>query len=318
MTLDIRLLGPGAAEIGPLDLSRPVSASTAAELLRAFAAHPVLVVRGQRLGAKAVADFARLFGQLETYAAPPPGAVAPLATLGETNARATPDQRLYACPEDDAVLLLTNELKADAAPLAVIDNAETWHADGSHKAAPYRAVALHVVRNPAAGGETEFCDLRALYDALPEGVKSWLIGQSAAHHWSKSRNPRFAGALTPEAFAEGERVAALFPETTHPLVCADAWDGRPHLFLSPRFALRIPDVAPEYSSGMLEALFALMEEPAFVYRHVWREGDLVLWDNRRTNHRVLGYAADDLRSRYRVTVSGEGPMRAAGARALAA
>jgi taurine dioxygenase len=205
---------------------------------------------------------------------------------------------------------MSNEIRADVAPLAVIDNAETWHADGSHKPAPYRAVALHVVRNPArGGGETEFCDLRALYDALPESVKAGLCAKSGAHHWSKSRNPRFAAALTPEAFAEGERVAAMFPETLQPLVCRDETDGRPHLFLSPRFTLRVEGLPPPISTTLLENLFALMEEEAFLYRHQWLEGDLVLWDNRRTNHRVRSYAADDLRSRYRVTVSAAGPMR---------
>ena len=67
---------------------------------------------------------------------------------------------------------------------------------------------------------------------------------------------------------------------------------------------------PDLSRALLEELFGLMDKPEFVYSHVWREGDVVLWDNRRTNHRVNAYAADDVRSRYRITVSGRGPMRA--------
>jgi taurine dioxygenase len=71
----------------------------------------------------------------------------------------------------------------------------------------------------------------------------------------------------------------------------------------------VPALPPEVSKTLLENLFALMEEPVCVYAHVWREGHLVIWDNRRTNHRVRAYAADDPRSRYRVTISGQGPMR---------
>jgi taurine dioxygenase len=309
MPFQIALLGPGAAEFGPVDLSAPVSKATAAELRRAFATHPVLVIRNQKLRAGEVADFGRLFGPVETYSAPPPGVAPPTAALMETDGRTTPDQRLYACPEDDGVLLMTNEIRADAAPVAIIDNAETWHSDGSHRPAPYRAVALYAVRNAARGGETEFCDMRALYEALPEGLKAALVGRVAAHHWSKSRNPLFAASLTPQAFAEGERVAARYAETLHPLLCEDPADGRPHLFLSPRFTLRAPDLPEEISRTLLDNLFALMDEPAFVYRHIWREGDLVLWDNRRTNHRVRAYGADDLRSRYRVTISAAGPMQ---------
>ena len=205
---------------------------------------------------------------------------------------------------------MTNETLADAAPLAVIDNAETWHADGSHKQAPYDAVALHVVRNPAQGGETEFCDLRALYDALPEAAQAALRNAVGVHYWSKSLNPRFCAGLDAEARAAGERVAAAIPAMRHPLVCRDEASGRAHLFLSPRFTLAIDGLAPALSSALREGLFALMEAPQFVYRHIWREGDVVLWDNRRTNHRVNAYAADDTRSRYRIRVSGHGPTRA--------
>ena len=306
VSLDVKTLGPGAAEIGPLDISPP----TLGDLRAAFAAYPVLVIRDQRLTVPELARFCKLFGELETYRAAPVGVAPPTAALRQTGARATPDPRLYPCPEDDAVLLMTNEMRADIAPLAVIDNAETWHSDGAHKPRPYKAVGLHVVRNPAEGGETEFCDMSALYEALPGFMRNMLAGLFCAHHWSKSRNSRFAASLTPEAFAEGERVAKLFPETLHPLVCLSEEDRRPHLYLSPRFTLRVDGLAPEVSTTLLENLFALMEQPAFTYTHIWRDGDLVLWDNRRVNHRVRAYAAEDLRSRYRVTVSATGPMRA--------
>ena len=239
-------LGPGAAEVRSVDFSSSaVNREAQAELRRAHLIYPVLVFRDQRLNAQQMAAFGRLSGPLETYSTPPLGVAPTTAALKELNGRTTPAQRLYACPEDDGVLLMTNEVLGHAAPLAVIDNAETWHADGSHKPAPYRAVAVYVVRNPAKGGETEFCDLRALYEALPENIRQQLVGLVAAHHWSKSRNPRFAAGLTQDAFAEGERVAAAVPEALHPLICEDPGDPRPHVFLSPRFTLRLPGLPPE-------------------------------------------------------------------------
>ena len=306
--MQIHPLGPGAAEIGGLDLAKALPDPDA--LGAAFAQYPVLVFREQRLAPAQFAAFARHFGALETYDAPPPGVAPPVAALRETGARRTPDQRLYACPEDAAVLLMTNQTLPDAAPLAVIDNAETWHADGAHKSAPYDAVALHVVRNPAQGGETEFCDLRALYEALPETARQALRRGVGVHHWSKAINPRFAGSLDAAARAQGERMAAALPAMRHPLVCLDERAGRPHLFLSPRFTLGIEGLTPELSAALLDELFGLMEKPEFVYAHTWREGDVAIWDNRRTNHRVNAYAADDIRSRLRITVSGHGPMRA--------
>jgi taurine dioxygenase len=246
---------------------------------------------------------------LESYETPAGGNAPPVAVLRQTDKRMTPDQRLYVCPEDSDVLYMTNEIKPDVAPLAIIDNAETWHADGSHKIEPYEAVIVHVVRNPArGGGETEFCDMRALYDALPTDVKKALRNQIAIHHWSKSRNPRFATSLDAAAMEEGERIASRFPEMSQPLICWDDKGKRAYLYLSPRFTIRLDGVPAEISTAMLDTLFSLMEEPAFIYRHVWLDGDLLIWDNRRTVHRVQAYEADDIRSRYRVTVSGDTPM----------
>ena len=145
-----------------------------------------------------------------------------LASLQQTNARTTPDQMLYVHPEDSGVLIMTNETLPDLTAMAVIDNAECWHSDGSHKAEPYQAVAVHVVQNPTSGGgDTEFCDLRLIYDALPAGDKKLLAGVTATHHWSKSLNPRFAGAAGTGAGGHGQGIGSkpsyLIPDIRPPL-----------------------------------------------------------------------------------------------------
>jgi len=307
MNLAINRLGPGAAEVLGLDCSRPLADDLFAAVRQAFRSCPVLVFRDQTLSAAKLAAFGRRFGPLEDYGAPlPAGAKPQTAALRQIDTRETPDQRLYLSPDDPAVLVMTNEIRADSDPIAVIDNAETWHSDGSHKIEPYKAVILHAMRNPASGGDTEFCDMNALYEALSPEAKRGLLGRYGIHQWSKSRNPRFV--LDSSAWEEGERIAAAFPERPQPLVFADPETGRPHLYLSPRFTIRIEGLPSDSSRAILEYLFALMEDPRFVYRHSWRERDLVMWDNRRTNHRVRGYAADDIRCRHRVTVSGSEPL----------
>jgi taurine dioxygenase len=104
---------------------------------------------------------------------------------------------------------------------------------------------------------------------------------------------------------ESERIASLIPEMLHPLVCTHPETGHPHLYLSPRFTTRIEGLTEEISAALLKNLFEFMEDPRFIYRHTWREKDLVIWDNRRLNHRVLSYPADDIRCRQRVTILGE-------------
>ena len=203
---------------------------------------------------------------------------------------------------------MTNNTLPDLTAIAVIDNAECWHSDGSHKSAPYGAIAVHALQNPASGGgDTEFCDLRLLYDALPAGDRKLLAGLNATHHWSKSLNPRFAGALDEAAREEGARIAAMIPQARQPVVRTHPETGRPALYLSPRFTLRIDGAAPDASEAILNELFALMDDPRFCYRHKWRERDLMIWDNRCLNHRVRAYTANDVRCRHRITVRGDRP-----------
>jgi taurine dioxygenase len=305
-------LGTGAAEVIGLDCSRSLPADVFHAVKKEFLENPVLVFRNQTLSPAALAAFGRQFGRLEGYGNPAATkqdkGKNQTAALRQTDARETPDQMLYQNPDDPDVLIMTNEIRDDLPVVGIVDNAEMWHSDASHKSEPCQVIIVHVVRNPAAGGDTEFCDLRAVYDALTPQIKIALDGLSAFHHWSKSLNPRFAGTLDAVAFEEGQRIAALIPQMLQPLVRTHPETGRSGLYLSPRFTLRMDRVPQEQSNALLNELFAFMEDPRFCYCHEWREGDLMIWDNRCTNHRVRSYASDDIRYRYRVTVAGDRPF----------
>ncbi len=308
MVFTLNPLGPTAAEITGLDCARPMAPEALRALKRAYLTYPVLIFRDQVLSAPELAAFGRLFGPLETYQRPTADAHRPpLACLRQSDARTTPDQMLFLHPEDSSVLVMTNEALPDLAAIAVVDNAECWHSDASHKAEPYQAIAVYVLQNPASGGDTEFCDLRRIYEALPAADRKLLAGLTAAHHWSKSLNPRFAGALDDTARQEGGRIAATIPQAHQPVVRTHPETGRPALYLSPRFTLSIDGAAPDASQAILDELFALMDDPRYCYRHRWRDRDLMIWDNCCLNHRVRGYPANDVRRRHRITIGGDRP-----------
>jgi taurine dioxygenase len=300
-----------AVEIAGIDCALPPTDAVVQMINRAFRDHPVLILRNQSLSAASLAAFSRSFGELEVYAKPSTAegdnrASQPVA-LRQIDQRDTPDQTLYLHPDQPDVLIMSNECRPDLTIIGIVDNAETWHADGSHRSDPYKAILLHAERNPEQGGDTEFCDLRAAYDALPPDLKAMLDGQTASHHWSKSRNPRFAASLDPQARAAGEQIADAIAPVRHPIVRTHE-TGRKSLFISPRFTLHIDGLAPDVSESLLSALFAFAEQPRFVYRHQWQDNDLVIWDNRCLNHRVRGFSTTDLRRRSRVTVSGDRPV----------
>jgi taurine dioxygenase len=322
MSVRINPLGTVAAEILGLDCSQPFSDQTFQLVESAFLDYPVLVFRDQLLSAIDVARFGRRFGQLEGYGNPATTAgnktearKPQLVALREIDGRETPDLRLYISPENSDVLIMSNEIRSDLNAIGIVDNAETWHSDASHRAQPCKAIILYAIRNPSVGGDTEFCDMRAVYDALTPALKAELTGRSAIHHWSKSKNPRFAGTLDASARQEGERIASLVPEMRQPVVRTHPQTGRPGLYVSPRFTLRIEGVSEERSEMLLAEIFALAEEACFHYRHQWRDNDLVIWDNRCLNHRVRFFPTHDVRRRLRVTVAGDQPFYAQGASA---
>ena len=309
MSFAINPLGTGAAEVVGLDCSVPFYPDIFHTVKHEFLDNPVLVFRDQTLSASQLAAFGRQFGRLERY-----GNSSSFAGSGgtmvlrQTNARETPDQMLYQSPDNPDVLIMTNENRKGLPFIGVVDNAEMWHSDASHKAEPCQAIVVHVTRNPALGGDTEFCDMRAVYDALSSDTKTTLDGCLTLHHWSKSLNPRFTAMLYANAREEGNRIARIIPPLAQPAVRTHPESGRSSLYISPHFTIRIDGIPQNLSDALLAQLYEFADNPRFHYRHEWRENDLVIWDNRCLNHRVRSYSAHDIRCRHRVTVAGDQPF----------
>jgi alpha-ketoglutarate-dependent 2,4-dichlorophenoxyacetate dioxygenase len=152
-----------------------------------------------------------------------------------------------------------------------------WHTDNSFRSPSGKFTFLGARLLPPEGGDTEFADARAAYDALPQGMKARLQDLRAVHSLARSRE--IAGAPPLSA----DEVESL-PPTEQPVVRHHPGTRRPSLFLGSHASM-IVGWALEDGRALIDELNAHMTRPEFVYRHAWREGDLVMWDNRTTLHR---------------------------------
>jgi taurine dioxygenase len=277
----------GAAEVVGLDCSRPLPAETLSALQSAFLKYPILAIRDQALTAKQQAEFSRQFGVLEPQA-----------------------RSQYVHAEDPDVLILSNAVGPDGNPIGVVDAGDFLHSDSSHVSEPVKATILYSVKNPRTGGDTEYCNMYMVYDALPEELRRSLAGRTAVHHVSKARNPRVSISRDrPDAkdfYAEAER---LYPDVHQPVIRTHPETGRQAVYVSPRFTLSIDGMEADASEQLLASVFELMKRPEFRYRHRWRDNDLVMWDNRCLTHRATGgYTLPDVRRMHRTTVCGDMPF----------
>ena len=282
-----KLSDTGAAEIIGRDCSKPLDATTLAALKRAMLDYPITAIRNQMLTPKQQAAFSRQIGELETQ-----------------------DRKTYCHPDDADILILSNELRSDGSAIGIVDAGDFWHSDSSHMAEPCKQTVLYAVRNPKQGGDTEFCNMYQVYDALPFELKKRIEGRHGIHHISKLKNPRVtvSTARTDAAAYYKEREKTT-PDVLQPMVRTHPETGRQALYVSPRFTIGIADMADAEAQPLLDQLFAIMLEPRFHYRHKWRDGDLVIWDNRCLNHQACGgYSLPDIRRMHRTTIRGDKPF----------
>ena len=288
MTFEVnKLSDTGAGEVLRLDCSKPLEADVLSALKRVLLDHPITVIRDQTLTAPQQAAFSRQLGDLEPQ-----------------------DRKTYCHPDAPDVLILSNELRPDGTAVGIVDAGDYWHSDSSHLEEPCRSTVLYAVRNPKTGGDTEFCNMYQVYDALPEAVKRRIAGRYGIHHISKTKNPRvtISAARTDAAAYYKERERAT-KDMVQPIVRTHPETGRQALYVSPRFTIGIADMPDEEAQPLLDTLFAAMLEPRFHYRHKWRNGDLVIWDNRCLNHLAGGgYSLPDIRRMHRTTIRGDRPF----------
>jgi alpha-ketoglutarate-dependent 2,4-dichlorophenoxyacetate dioxygenase len=260
-----------AAEIGDVDLSRPLDDSDVAAIKDAFTKFAVLIFPDQHLSADQHLDFARYFGSLETTIA-----------LFRKDAKLRVQQEFA----DVSNLDPENEVwgKESRQRMFQLGN-RLWHTDSSFKRLPARASMLYARSIPPVGGHTEFADERAAYDALPQEMKQRIETLVAEHSIFNSR-----ARLGFSNFSDEERQG--LPPAPQVLVRTIPESGRKSLYLASH-AGRIFGMGEPEGRALIDELVAHATQRQFVYIHRWRVQDLVIWDNRCTMHR--GTEFDDLR-----------------------
>jgi alpha-ketoglutarate-dependent 2,4-dichlorophenoxyacetate dioxygenase len=284
MALEIRPLHPTfCGEVLDIDLALAPDADTVAVLEEAMDQYAVLVFPAQRLTDGDQIEFAGLFGPLErsvfTYRRGARQHLSRAEMVDVSNLDATTGTPLA----DDArhrMINLGNRL---------------WHTDSSFKSPCGALSMLYAHAVPPAGGETEFADMRCAYDSLPAEMRARVDGLVAEHSLMHSREK-----LGFTNFAPEERAA--LPAACHPLVRTNPRTGRKALYLASH-ASRIIGMPVADGRLLLMDLIELATAPEFIYRHQWRVGDLVVWDNRCTMHRGRAFDESHPRDLRRVTTS---------------
>ena len=273
MSLTFKSLHPlFAAECTGVDIAEPLSKQHADEIVAGMDRYAVLVFRREwPLSTEQQIAFTKSLGELEPYyrkIEPEEGARLKDARLSDISNLA-PGDRILAREDRKRLFGLGNRL---------------WHSDSSYKRIParYSALCAHVI--PPAGGDTEFADMRAAWDALDPETKRQTTGMVTEHSRIFSK-----GAL---GFGFTEQELHDFAPVEQPLVRIHPVSGRRSLFLSSHAGRIVGWPVPE-ALLFLRELTEHATQRAFVYRHKWRVGDLVMWDNQCTMHRARPF--DDMR-----------------------
>src|SRR5437660_70171 len=290
MTVSIRQIGPCfAGEVSGVDLTKPLSREEVAAIEAGMDRYAGLVFHDQPITDDQQIAFSNNFGQIE-------------AAVG-SNITKPEERRLRIEFADVSNIKKGNELfdRDDRRRMFNLDN-RLWHSDSSFRATPAKYSLLSARAIPSAGGNTEFADMRAAYDALDDETKAEIEDLICEHSLMYSR-----GSLGFADYTEEERQ--MFKPVRQRLVRTHPVHRRKSLYLSSHAGAIVGMSVPE-ARLLLRDLTEHATQPEFVYVHKWTVHDLVMWDNRQTMHRVRRYDQSQPRDMRRATVAGTEPTAA--------
>lgn len=264
MSLNLRPLHPFfAAETQDVDIGRVPDPALVQEINAAMDRYAVLVLRGRPVGPEQQLAFTRAFGPLD---------------IGLKKVRrGQPDRLGYDELADISNLDEKGQIAARDHRRIVGNIANAlWHSDSSFQKPAARFSMLHALVVTPTGGETEYADLRAAYDALPDGMKAEIDGRIAEHSALHSR------IMLGETYTDAQK--AMIPPAQWPLVRVHPGSQRKVLFVGVHITHVLGMTVPE-SRLLVSDLLEHATQRQFVYRHEWHPGDLVIWDNRSVIHR---------------------------------
>lgn len=277
------------AEIRGIDLRQPVSPQTKADLNAALTRYGVLVFRDQSLAPPQFLAAGQLFGDVMPHQ----------RKSGDTTS-------------DTSIFEVQNEPRPDGTYYIV---GESFHTDHSNDPVPPKATVLHPVSLPDKGGDTQFVNVQSAYDDLPDAMKKRIDNLLAVHVYASSYSPRKLKKL------DEDTVAHLPPPAIHRLVRIHPDSGRKYLYLNPVRMESIVGMPDDEAQALIAELMAHATRPVYEYRHVWKYGDMVIWDNRNVMHQAnADYDMRQLRKLIRMMIKGQlhesdiAAVREAGAR----
>jgi taurine dioxygenase len=267
------------------DLSQPIDEAAFRELEGLFHDNIMVFFRDQRLSEDQHIAFSRRFGELEIHIV-----------------------KKYLLPGHPEILLISNVRNEEGEHIGLADAGFTWHTDTSYRRLPSRCSLLYAKEVPErdgkALGDTVFANTIAAYDALPEAMKRRLAGLKAIHRYAMRR--RVENSPRPKLTAA---QLAETPDILHPIVRTHPSTGKKALYVTAGECIGIAGMPEDEALDLIAELDAHCVRPEFCYRHRWRVGDLVMWDNASAMHlAICDYALPQRRLMHRTTVIGSEPF----------
>jgi taurine dioxygenase len=263
------------AEIHGIDLREKPDAATVAAIYQAWLDHLVLVFPGQKLDQEDLIRVTGFFGQIGKLSRPP---------------KYFPKGYSSLLP---GIMLISN-IRENGEPIGALPDGEMmFHHDMIHHEVPSKATLLYSVEIPSTGGNTLFASSYAAYDTLDPEIRQKLEGRRALHHYNYGSTIKGDG-----------RGTVAFSEQTHPVFRTHDDTGRKAVYVNRLMTVKVVDMPDDESDRLLNAVYDHAEKREFVYEHVWRVGDLLLWDNRCSSHARTDFPSTERRLMFRTTVEG--------------
>jgi taurine dioxygenase/putative 2-oxoglutarate oxygenase len=269
------------AEVSGVDLARALDVDTLAAIEDAWRRHSILLFRNVAMTPGQQIAFTRALGPLHIMEPPE-----------------------FNLPNHPEVLVVSN-VEKDNKPVGIKRAGWGWHSDGEDKALPNAGSFLYAIELPPDGGDTLYADTYAAFTALPGDVRERIMGRRAC--FSRAR---FHQVYYPHLPPLTEEQRKARPDVWHPIARRHPKSGWTSLYIG-RWAYRVEGLDDNEAADLIEYLRDFATRPEFVYRHRWRVGDALLWDNRCTQHCATPF--DDAtyrRHMHRTTLEGETPMMA--------
>ena len=261
-------------EVLDVDLREPLAPAQITQLRDAWHTGLILLLRDQTLTEEDQVRFAECFGMLAK-------------TINVHNTGSHP-----------AVMLISN-IRKDGKPIGALPDGEMhFHTDQCYVEKPAAASMLYAIEVPSVGGNTLFANAYLAYETLPAEIKRRIDGRKATNAYD------YDNAST----IRGTRLREGVPQYSHPVVRTHPATGRKALYVNRLMTIAIEGLPEAESDELLDLLFDHQEQQQFIYEHVWRVGDILMWDNRCTLHARTDFSSAERRLMRRIAILGEKPV----------